>query len=107
MGQDMAYFHILKAAPAGAASRECSRPAAIKSQRAAAQEQAIFSILKKEPQQGRARKMHDLLLFLIISGGGALALAAAYLAFEILLFTLYKISGGRRNIISYFRRLAK
>jgi hypothetical protein len=51
--------------------------------------------------------MHDLLLFLIISGGGALALAAAYLAFEILLFALYKISGGRRNIISYFRRLAK
>ena len=51
--------------------------------------------------------MNDFLLFLIVSGAGALALAAAYLVFEILLFTLYKISGGRRNIISYFRRLAK
>ena len=47
--------------------------------------------------------MIDILLFFAISGAGALALALAYLAFELLLFTVYTLSGGRFDLISYLK----
>ena len=49
--------------------------------------------------------MFDFLLFLIISGGGALALAAAYIVFEFFLFLLYKHDGGRLDLITYIKKL--
>ncbi len=49
--------------------------------------------------------MGDLLFFLLLSGGGALALAAAYILFEISIFTIYKITGGRLDLVSYIKKL--
>ena len=49
--------------------------------------------------------MGDILFFLLISGGGALALAAAYALFEITIFLTYKLSGGRLDLISYINKL--
>ena len=49
--------------------------------------------------------MGDLLFFLLLSGAGALALAAAYILFEILIFTLYKLDGGRLDLITYIKKL--
>ena len=49
--------------------------------------------------------MGEILFFLLLSGAGALALAAAYLLFEILIFTLYKITGGRLDLISFIEKL--
>ena len=49
--------------------------------------------------------MGDLLFFLILSGGGAFALAAAYIVFELFLFLLYKHDGGRLDLISYIKKL--
>jgi hypothetical protein len=49
--------------------------------------------------------MGDLLLFLILSGGGALALAAAYGLFELTILIAYKISGGRLDLISFIKNL--
>ena len=49
--------------------------------------------------------MGDLLFFLLLSGGGALALAASYVLFEISIFIAYKLSGGRLDLISYINKL--
>ena len=49
--------------------------------------------------------MGDLLFFLLLSGGGALALAAAYMLFELFIFIAYKLSGGRLDLISYINKL--
>ena len=49
--------------------------------------------------------MGDLLFFLLLSGGGALALAAAYGLFELFIFITYKLSGGRLDLISYINKL--
>ena len=49
--------------------------------------------------------MGDLLFFLLLSGGGALALAAAYAIFEISIFIAYKLSGGRLDLTSYINKL--
>ena len=49
--------------------------------------------------------MGEILFFLLLSGAGALALAAAYILFEILIFTLYKITGGRLDLISFIEKL--
>ena len=49
--------------------------------------------------------MGDLLFFLLLSGAGALALAAAYILFELFVITLYKITGGRLDLISYIEKL--
>ena len=49
--------------------------------------------------------MYDFLFFLIISGAGAVALAAAYIVFEFFLFLLYKHDGGRMDLISYIKKL--
>ena len=49
--------------------------------------------------------MGDILFFLLISGGGALALAAAYALFEITIFLAYKLSGGRLDLITYINKL--
>jgi hypothetical protein len=45
--------------------------------------------------------MYDLILFLIISGGAAAGLALAFLIFNALVYTAYKLSGGRWDLISY------
>ena len=49
--------------------------------------------------------MVDLLLFLVLSSAGALVLGLVYLLFEIFLFTVYKMDGGRLDLISYFKKL--
>ena len=49
--------------------------------------------------------MYEILIFLLIAGGAALALAAAYILFEILIFTLYKLDGGRLDLITYIKKL--
>ena len=49
--------------------------------------------------------MGDLLFFLLLSGGGALALAAAYALFEFIIFIEYKRAGGRLNLVSYIKKL--
>ena len=49
--------------------------------------------------------MGDLIFFLLLSGGGALALAAAYILFEISIFIAYKIDGGRLDLVSYIKKL--
>ena len=49
--------------------------------------------------------MTDLLFFLILSGGGALALAAAYGIFELSIFLTYKITGGRLDLVSLIKKL--
>ena len=49
--------------------------------------------------------MYDSIFFLVISAGAALALALAYMIFEIFLFLLYKHDGGRLDIITYFKNL--
>ena len=49
--------------------------------------------------------MGDLIFFLLLSGGGALALAAAYGLFELSILIAYKISGGRLDIISFIKNL--
>ncbi len=49
--------------------------------------------------------MGDVFFFLLISGGGALALAAAYGLFELSIYLLYKISGGRLDLVSLIKNL--
>ena len=49
--------------------------------------------------------MGDLLFFLILSGGGALALAAAYILFELSIYIAYKITGGRLDLVSLIKKL--
>ena len=49
--------------------------------------------------------MTDLLFFLILSGGGALALAAAYGLFELTILITYKITGGRLDLVSFIKNL--
>jgi hypothetical protein len=49
--------------------------------------------------------MGEILFFLLLSGAGALALAAAYILFEIFIFTLYKLDGGRLDLITYIKKL--
>jgi len=45
--------------------------------------------------------MYDLILFLIISGGAALALCLAFLVFNGIIYAAHKLSGGRLDLISY------
>jgi hypothetical protein len=49
--------------------------------------------------------MGDILFFLLLTGGGALALAAAYITFNLFNFTLNKITGGRLDLISFIEKL--
>ena len=49
--------------------------------------------------------MGDLLFFLLLAGGGALALAAAYILFEISNLIAYKITGGRLDLVSFIKNL--
>jgi len=49
--------------------------------------------------------MGELLFFLLLSGGGALALAAAYMLFEIFFYIAYRLAGGRLDLISYIKQL--
>ena len=49
--------------------------------------------------------MGDLIYFLLMTGAGALALAAAYALFEIAIFIMYKRDGGRLDLISYIKKL--
>ena len=52
-----------------------------------------------------AGTMYEMIFFFILSAGAAAALALAYLVFEILLFTIYKLDGGRLDIITYFKKM--
>ena len=49
--------------------------------------------------------MYDLMFALLIAGGFSLALGLAYLVFCLLLFFLYKVSGGRLDLISYLEKM--
>ena len=49
--------------------------------------------------------MGDLIFSLLLSGGGALALAAAYGLFELSILIAYKITGGRLDLISFIEKL--
>ena len=49
--------------------------------------------------------MYEILFFLLIAGGAALALAAAYGLFELSILLAYKISGGRLDLITYIKNL--
>ena len=49
--------------------------------------------------------MGEILFFLLLSGAGALALAAAYIIFELFIYTLYKLDGGRLDLITYIKKL--
>ena len=49
--------------------------------------------------------MYEILFFLLIAGGAALALAAAYGFFELSILLAYKISGGRLDLNTYIKNL--
>ena len=49
--------------------------------------------------------MADFLFFLLCAGAGALALGLAFLLWELFLFTVYKLTGGRLDLISYLERM--
>ena len=49
--------------------------------------------------------MYELLFALILAGGCSLALALAYLLFCLVLFIVYKATGGRLDLISYLEKL--
>ena len=49
--------------------------------------------------------MYEILYMLILSGGLALFLALGGVLFEIFLFIIYKLDGGRLDLISYLKKL--
>ena len=49
--------------------------------------------------------MGDILFFLILAGAAALALAPPFLLFDIVLYIVYKLTGGRLDLISYLEKL--
>ena len=49
--------------------------------------------------------MGDMLFFLILAGAAALALGLAFLLFDIFLYVVYKLTGGRLDLISYLEKL--
>ena len=49
--------------------------------------------------------MGDMLFFLILAGAAALALTLAFLLFDIVLYIVYKLTGGRLDLISYLEKL--
>ena len=49
--------------------------------------------------------MGDILFFLILASAGALALGLAFLLWELLLFLIYKLTGGRLDLISYLEKM--
>ena len=49
--------------------------------------------------------MGDIFFFLILAGAVALALALAFLLFDIVLYIVYKLTGGRLDLISYLEKL--
>ena len=49
--------------------------------------------------------MGDMLFFLILAGAAALALGLAFLLFDIFLYIVYKLTGGRLDLISYLEKL--
>jgi hypothetical protein len=49
--------------------------------------------------------MGDMLFFLILAAAAALALALAFLLFDIVLYIVYKLTGGRLDLISYLEKL--
>ena len=49
--------------------------------------------------------MGDALYFLILAGGAAGLLCLAFLFFELVLFTVYKLSGGRLNLLAYLEKM--
>lgn len=49
--------------------------------------------------------MGDLLFLLVAAGAFSLALAAAYILFNIALFILYKFDGGRLKLAAYLKKM--
>ncbi len=49
--------------------------------------------------------MGNIAIFALLCGALALLLALAYVAFELALYTLYKLDGGRLDLISYIKKL--
>ena len=49
--------------------------------------------------------MGDILFFMLMAGAGALALGLAFLAFELSLFIIYRLTGGRLDLISYLEKM--
>ena len=49
--------------------------------------------------------MYDLLFALLLAGGFSLALGLAYLLFCTVLFIVYKLTGGRLDLISYLEKM--
>jgi hypothetical protein len=49
--------------------------------------------------------MGDMLFFLILAGAAALALSLAFLLFDIVLYIVYKLTGGRLDLISYLEKM--
>jgi hypothetical protein len=49
--------------------------------------------------------MFDLLFALLLAGGFSLALGLAYLLFCLVLFIVYKATGGRLDLISYLEKM--
>ena len=49
--------------------------------------------------------MGDILFFMLVACAGALALGLAFLLWELLLFLIYKLTGGRLDLISYLEKM--
>lgn len=49
--------------------------------------------------------MEDFLFFLLMAGAGTLALGLAFLLWELFLFIVYKLTGGRLDLISYLEKM--
>ena len=49
--------------------------------------------------------MGDILFFMLMASAGALALGLAFLLFELFLFVVYKLTGGRLDLISYLEKM--
>ena len=49
--------------------------------------------------------MGDILFFMLMACAGALALGLAFLVFELFLFIVYKLTGGRLDLISYLEKM--
>ena len=63
------------------------------------QNTASFVITKE------AATMGDMLFFLILAGAAGMALGLAFLLFDIFLYIVYKLTGGRLDLISYLEKL--
>ena len=48
--------------------------------------------------------MNDFLFFILCACSGGLVLGLAFLAWELFLFTVYRLTGGKLDLVSYLEK---